>query len=540
MSNRNNGGPSSPAGAFAFTTATSQPKTRQELYDAIRATSKDEVVLEEMVRLGFWPPAGSLPNDPADEMRREGELERELRALRTEQSRLYNEQKLLKELRKQRLRESREKKKATKERRVAERKARKEAWQAKKQTEIAYLGEGVSAGLGQRESDAAKLRQQGLPLLEGALDVATAMGVSVGELRFLAFSRKVSRVSHYQRFLIPKKTGGERLISAPMPRLKEAQRWILENVLDKANTHDAAHGFLKGRSILSNALPHVGAEVVVNLDLKDFFPTVTYPRIKGLFRALGYSEEVATIFALVTSEPDVTEVELDGATYYVQQGPRFLPQGAPTSPAVTNLLCRRLDKRVANLAAKLGFAYTRYADDLTFSTSGESARHTGRLLRQVRHVLNSEGFQEHPDKTRVMRKGRRREVTGVVVNDKPSIERETLRRFRAALHHVETKGLDGARWGRADATRGDDVMAALYGYASFVNMIDRDKGRAFLSRLDAAAAKLDYRRPRVLKRPAPARTPPTPAAPPPKKEPALADDGPGDGQPGRKKWWKLW
>ena len=102
------------------------------------------------------------------------------------------------------------------------------------------------------------------------------------------------------------------IISAPLPRLKAAQHWVLKNVLEKLPVHEAAHGFRAGRSIVSNARPHVGAAVVVNLDLKDFFPTVVYPRVKGFFVKLGYSEATATALALLCTEPDMDEVELDG------------------------------------------------------------------------------------------------------------------------------------------------------------------------------------------------------------------------------------
>src|SRR5262249_14930317 len=158
------------------------------------------------------------------------------------------------------------------------------------------------------EGDDARLGAAGLPLVHRAEELAGAMGITVGELRFLSYSRRVSAVSHYKRFQVPKKGGGLRQISAPMPRLKRAQEWVLRNILDRVPVHDAAHGFRRGRSIVSNAAPHAGADVVVNLDLKDFFPTITYRRVRGVFRKLGYSEQVATILALLCSEPEVDAV----------------------------------------------------------------------------------------------------------------------------------------------------------------------------------------------------------------------------------------
>src|SRR5690606_31416208 len=117
-----------------------------------------------------------------------------------------------------------------------------------------------------------------------------------------------------------KKTGGLRTISAPMPRLKRAQYWILSNILEPINLHGDAHGFVKQRSIVTNAQAHVGKDVVINIDLQDFFPTVSYPRVKGFFHQLGYSEHVATILALLCTEAETQEVELDGHTWFVSNG----------------------------------------------------------------------------------------------------------------------------------------------------------------------------------------------------------------------------
>lgn len=512
-----------------------QPTTREALYERIRTSSKDEVILEEMVRLGFWPAQGQVPHDPADEIRRRGELERQLADLRERSRKLYNEKVLIAEQRKQRLAASRKKQQETKARRERERVERAEKWAARKKGEIVYLGEDVSGGLSHKTSDAKRLQESGLPVIHTAEELARAMGVEVKALRFLAFNRRVSRVSHYRRFLIPKKTGGHRLISAPMARLKKAQAWVLAQILGKVRVHAAAHGFLTGRSIVSNARPHVGADVVINLDLKDFFPTVSFRRVKGAFVRLGYSEAVSAALSLVCTEPDVDEVALDGATYYVARGERHLPQGSPASPAVTNVLCRRLDRRLQGLADALGFAYTRYADDLTFSARGDAAssKSVGKLLRGVNDIVAHEGFTVHPEKTRVMRKGRRQEVTGVVVNEKLGVERDELRRFRAALYQIEKDGPAGKRWGS-----GADLLASVHGFACFVAMVDPAKGQPLLARVRALLTRHGKpgkppgggggggSKPRA---PEPPKTPETPAAAEKPTTPA----------PAKKPGWKL-
>lgn len=509
-----------------------RPRTRQELYDRIRQTSKDSVILEDMIRLGFWPARGVIPDDPAEEMHAITALEQELSAVRTEQARLQNIETLKRELRKQRLLASKEKQKATKLRREAERVARADAWQARKREEIGYLGEGVSAGLSKgAPADATKLGGHGLPVLASAKDVATAIGITVPELRFLSFARKTSGVNHYVRFAVAKKTGGQRIISAPMPRLKKAQRWLLDNVLAKPAITDVAHGFAPDRSIVTNARPHLKAAIVVNLDLKDFFPTLGFRRIKGLFEGLGYGEEVATIFALLTTEPDVDEVELDGITSFVARGPRRLPQGSPASPAITNLVCRRMDRRLEGMATKLGFTYTRYADDLTFSAGADGNAHVGTLLRRARWIIAQEGFAPHEKKTRILRRGRRQEVTGVVVNDKPAVPRDVLKRFRALLFQLDKDGPAGKRWGNRS---GEKVLASAMGFASYVTMVDPERGRPMLAKAREIALRHGWK-------PAPPRPPPAPpvvaAPPPPPVEPPPEPEP--EPTPKKKKWWQI-
>lgn len=452
--------------------------TRAEIIERIRASSKEAVILEEMQRLGFWPAGDGKPTLEAALIQREVEL---LRALDEVQARLRlqsDPQAALKAMREERMAQSRARREATAQAREQRRHERALRWHEARKTDAGYLGAGVSGGLRAPAPQApARALADGLPALAGPLELARAMGLTLPELKFLCFHREVARTTHYRRFLLPKKTGGQRTISAPMPRLKRAQYWVLDHVLAKVSCHPAAHGFLPGRSIVTNAAPHAGHEVVINLDIQDFFPTITFPRIKGVFRGLGYDERVATMLALLCSENPCDELEVDGERFFVggKGRDRVLPQGAPTSPMLTNVLCRKMDRRLQGLADKLGFVYTRYADDLTFSASGDGAGKVGTLLRQVRHVLKDEGFTPHPDKQRVMRAGARQEVTGVVVNDKPSVSREERRKLRAALHRASQAGVEAATWHGQPATR-----EVLVGYGRFVAMVDRQQGAPLL------------------------------------------------------------
>jgi retron-type reverse transcriptase len=451
--------------------------TRQQLYDRIRATSKEEYILEEMVRLGFWPKNDQAPSVPETIIRQEGELRRELNQLITEQQKYRNKQQLLTDMRKARMAKAKAKRAETKKRNEEKRAERAAAWAEEKTQKIVYLGEDVSAGLNKTTSNTEQLQRFGLPVLHDALQLSAAMDITLGKLRFLSYNRKVGTISHYKRFYLPKKSGGRRLISAPMPQLKAAQYWILENILYKVPNSHAAHGFVPGKSIVTNATHHVGQDVVINIDLKDFFPTIAYKRVKGLFIKLGYSEQLATILGLLCTEPETDQVALDGKEYFVASTPRHLPQGAPSSPAITNLICYKLDKRFTGLAAKFGYTYTRYADDMTFSTKGEPADKIGQLLWAVKKVVKEEGFNMHPDKLKVMRKGDKREVTGIVVNEKLSLDRDTLRQFRALLHQIGKTGLQNKKWGNGN------IISSMEGFANYVAMVKPETGQQLKDKL---------------------------------------------------------
>lgn len=471
-----------------------------------------------MQRLGFWPRTEGAPSLPEQLIRQEGVLRRELHELLLKQRKAADAELLLREIRQQRMAESRRKQQENKERRKQQRLEKAAQWQARKQKEVLFLGEGVSAGLQNTTGNEQKLLEKGFPHFQDPQALAKVLDIDLASLRFLAYNRSVSRISHYRRFYIKKKSGGMRTISAPMPKLKKVQHWILHHLLEDVKPHMAAHGFIRQKSIVSNATPHVGADVLVNLDLKDFFPSVDYKRVKGMFCGLGYAENIATILALLCTEPVTVEVELDGRPYFVAQGPRILPQGAPTSPAITNILCRRLDVRLQGLAAKYGFTYTRYADDLSFSARGAATENLPKLLGNIRRVIKDEGFVVHPDKLRIMRKGSRQEVTGVVVNQKPNVCRKKVRNFKALLFQIEKDGIAGKYWQGSS-----NLLASIKGYAHYLAMVNPELGNPLVERTEAILIKHKYKhliRYPAKKRPDPEQLQTTET----KKKP----------------WWKFW
>jgi len=214
--------------------------------------------------------------------------------------------------------------------------------------------------------------------------------------------------------------------------------------LRKVPAHDAAHGFVTGRSTVSNARPHLQAAVVVNCDLQDFFGTIHAHRVIGLLAELGYSPAAATVLGLLCTEAPRRVIEYAGTTWHVATARRCLPQGAPTSPAISNLIARRLDARLHGIADKLGYRYTRYADDMTWScAAGDAEGKVGYLLARVRHIAADEGFVVNESKTRVQRQNASQQVTGIVVNNaEPRVDRRTIRRLRAILHQAERTGLE--------------------------------------------------------------------------------------------------
>lgn len=370
---------------------------------------------------------------------------------------------------------------------AAERKRlRAEAIARRRATDIVFLGRGVSARLNDRRNRPELLAAAGLPVLSTPADLAQALGLSIPRLRWLAFHTEVATRTHYVSFTVPKKNGGQRILSAPHSTLAAAQRWILDQIVAKLPVEPPAHGFLSGRSILTNAWPHAGKAVVVNLDLEDFFPSIGFPRVRSVFQRVGYSPAVATILALLCTECPRRGVIYAGKPYQVATGPRGLPQGACTSPGLSNQVARRLDRRLAGLAARLGLTYTRYADDLTFSGDALLNPRIGYLMARVRHIAGDEGFTVNESKSRVLRRNTAQTVTGLVVNDRPGVRRREVRRLRAILHRARTEGL------AAQNRQGHpDFPAWLRGKIAYVAMSRPELGARLKAELDRLPPRSD-------------------------------------------------
>lgn len=283
-------------------------------------------------------------------------------------------------------------------------------------------------------------------------DLARGLDLRPGELDWFADTGGWLRrapdgpLHHYRRRWVPS-TSGARLLESPGPRLAELQRRVGRRVLARIPVHDAAHGYVRGRSPHTLAAAHAGRGMVVRMDLEGFFAHVTGARTAGLLRVAGYPPAVAVALAglLVTAAPPAVLRAAppgdDARRRLLQRlAAPHLPQGAPTSPAVANLLAHRLDRRLHGLAAAVGARYGRYADDLVFS--GVAGLPVHGLVARVGAIATEEGFRVRPDKTRVQPAHHRQRVTGLVVNADPAPARADYDALRALLHNCARTGPD--------------------------------------------------------------------------------------------------
>jgi RNA-directed DNA polymerase len=339
----------------------------------------------------------------------------------------------------------------------------------------------------QRMQAVAAAQRWQIPAIETTGDLADWLCLHPAELEWFADlkglnnKQRASKLQHYHYRVFAKRSGGVRLIEIPKSNLKALQRRILSGILDRVPAHAAAHGFVKGRSIATFARPHVGKRVVLRLDLQDFFPTFPAARAQAIFRTLGYPEPVAdrlgaicanavprTVFGSRPPEIDAEAWQEAGRMYACSH----LPQGAPTSPALANLAAYRLDSRLSGLAKTAGAAYSRYADDLAFSGDQEFSARVRRFSIHAAAIALEEGFSVNHHKTRIMRRSRRQQVAGVVVNQKLNLPRREVELLEAMLTNCVHSGP-----GSQNRERLRDFRAHLQGRVSFVEMINRGKGR---------------------------------------------------------------
>lgn len=371
-----------------------------------------------------------------------------------------------------------------------------------KQKPYEYAYPGLTGGFIDltQDGDDSRLAKFDLPRFRTPQELADWLQIPIGRLAWLAHRfelhrrPKTERAAHYHYAWIDKRSRGRRLIESPKPRLKAAQNRILREILDRVPAHASAHGFVIGRSPLTNAEPHIGQRVIVKLDLENFYPGISFNRVVAIFRGLGYCREAAIWLALLTTSrlPDdlLDELTKPGAPRFgdwidsVVYGPRHLPQGAPTSPTIANLSAFSLDLRLSGLARSFGIEYTRYADDLTFSGDEKFLRSLAVFLPLVEQIIKSCRFRVNKKKRRVIRNSQRQQVTGVVVNEKPNVSRADYDRLKATLTNCIRRGPSTQNHDRLP-----DFAAHLRGRIAHVSFLNPKRG----ARLLALYRKIDWR-----------------------------------------------
>ena len=311
-----------------------------------------------------------------------------------------------------------------------------------------------------------KLNMLGLPVIQSLDDFSVVTHIS----KYTIYQLSCHSDKYYKTYEIPKKTGGMRTICQPSKKLKGLQSWILVNILNKIQVSPSCKGFRKRSSTLDNALPHIGANTILNLDLKDFFSTVTAKQVYNVFKIIGYNNLIATVFTNIT-------------TYE-----KKLPQGSPCSPMLANLTTWTLDLRIQGYVGKRGINYTRYADDLSFS--GLNPSKVVKIIPMIKTIIEDENFIVNPKKTRIAGSARAKTVTGLVINeDSVGIGKQKYKNLRAKIHHL-TLPME---------QKNEKLVFHVSGWLSYLNSVDKErlkKAKKYISSLSkkypaTLIAKLD-------------------------------------------------
>ena len=303
---------------------------------------------------------------------------------------------------------------------------------------------------------AQNLCENNVPVVFDFKHLSLLLGYEPVELAFYLFAEENL---FYKEIRIAKKRGGFRKVDIPSERLKEIQRWILKNILNKMEVHERCYGFRKGKSIYDNALLHVGKKCVLNMDLKDFFPSIKQKDVFNIFYKKGYTKKISYYFSKLLTRNGV------------------LPQGSPASPMISNVVAKHLDIRLSELAKCYRAEYSRYADDITFS--GDS--NIKNMIPVVTQIIQEENFCVNQEKTRYAFYYQRQEVTGLIVNKKVSIPKSYLKEIYKEIYYCKKFGVTS----HLNKTNNHKSFFKdyIYGKAYFIKMVDEELGHKILKEL---------------------------------------------------------
>lgn len=259
------------------------------------------------------------------------------------------------------------------------------------------------------------LIENNAPVIFEIKHLSQLIGINTSELLKMIYSPS----DFYREFEIAKRSGGKRKISTPYPSLKKCQRWIYENILKKQSVSSHAHGYVQSKSIITNATIHAGKNNLLKMDIKDFFPSISINWVIVFFKKLGYAHDISFYLASLCCLKN------------------HLPQGAVTSPCLSNILSFSLDNRLGKLSKKYKVTYTRYADDLFFS--GDKIPLS--LIKSVTNIVTSYGLNVNTEKTHLIRTSKRKIVTGVAVhNEVITLPRTYKKNITNTLYHIKKHG----------------------------------------------------------------------------------------------------
>lgn len=325
------------------------------------------------------------------------------------------------------------------------------------------------------------LQNKDIPVIFSLPHLCLLAGISIKHIFKICES---NRITEYKRFKLKKKRGGYRVIQTPEDELKYLQRWILYNILEKIPSHQSCKGFDKESSIKQNAEIHLNKESILKIDLLRFYDSINEKRIYGIFKSLGYHNNLAVSFAKIcTLLPDhvflssFKKNELSLKNRIVKSNEGVLPQGSPSSPKLSNLVTRHLDVRLTELAKKRNLSYSRYADDLTFSGDSEILKVTKKVIYKI---IREENFYINYNKTKFLKRGNPFLVTGLSVNNKVvTIPKKRKIDIEHHLFHCIKNGVESHL--KKCGIKKRNFKDWLLGNIAFVFSVEKEKGEKYFS-----------------------------------------------------------
>mgnify|MGYP003631846629 CR=1 FL=1 len=343
-------------------------------------------------------------------------------------------------------------------------------------------------------SYAKKLEEKEFPVIFSIEHLAIQIGIQSDYLRNLIGDGKWNinyeyehKYQRYNYFKLKKRDGKFREIMSPAKDLKYIQKWILVNILSKYVLADSCKGFRKGISIKDNAKVHENSEIILKIDLLKFYDTITEKRVYTVFKSLGYVTNLAYSLAKITTAKhretywhDFDENSREILKELVDNKPPILPQGAPTSPIISNILATKMDYRFEALAGKLNFRYSRYADDLTFSIGK-----IGKLpsLKLITKIIDDEGFFINSKKTKYMKKGCKQYVTGLTTTNGTNVSKEYRKTITEHIYYCRKYGVNSHLERRhKEFPKYNNIKFHnwLYGHMCFIKSINEKASKKML------------------------------------------------------------